>query len=211
MFTQALHAIQAVAAQLPFHLDDTERVNEVFRTWRTRETPETRRLVDVWTYCYTWRYFLMKFMQEPAYDTADFDVLVENAYRKIERHRGELDADNLYAQWVSVVCKNTFLNYVRRRRRKLPLDNLDDTRNVPPPSPDSLDAGTVYLAVRHAIDRLPPALQEAARMRLLENATYEEMGNRLGKPLPTLRTYVNKAIKRLRKDPGLRHLLTGLS
>ena len=58
-----------------------------------------------------------------------------------------------------------------------------------------------------AIDALPAFLRDVARMRLLDNCSYSAIQEATGKPLPTLRTYVNRALERLRGDATLRALL----
>ena len=52
----------------------------------------------------------------------------------------------------------------------------------------------------HAIDRLPNFLQEVARLYFTQQRKYDEIGQITGKPVPTIRAYVNKAVKRFRQD-----------
>ncbi|GIV58748.1 MAG: DNA-directed RNA polymerase sigma-70 factor [Rhodothermaceae bacterium] len=206
MYADHLHSIQALAAHLPYHLLDTDRANETFATWCRERSAQSLETLDLWTYCFVHRYFLIKFMKDAAYPPADLDELIDTTFKKIAKHRAALPCDTRYASWVSVICKNTFLNYATRRPPLLP---LPPTLPAGSPQADPFaphEPALVTHLVLRAIDRLPPALRDVTRMRLLEQRSYEEIGRRLKRPLPTLRAYLNKALKRLRKDPGLRRL-----
>ena len=54
-----------------------------------------------------------------------------------------------------------------------------------------------------AIRRLPAYLQDIAVLRLLENRSYEEISLKTGKRIQIIRTYMNKAKKRLKNDDAL--------
>jgi DNA-directed RNA polymerase specialized sigma24 family protein len=69
------------------------------------------------------------------------------------------------------------------------------------------DALIIHQTVCAAIDTLPDFLSEVARMRLLENQSYQAISEATGKPLATLRTYVNRALGQLRENPALQALL----
>ncbi len=201
----ALRNLDSVAAHLPFHLDDIARVNDAFRKWCGGVSEADRRNVDLWTYCYVRRYFLIKFIRNPAHRASDLDALVEATYQKIEKGRGRLGCEDPYASWVSVICKNTFLNYVTRRRKHLSVDDTDHPVRLV--HHESFDQGMILVAVLEAIDRLPPSLQEVATLRFVEDMSYPEMAEATGKDLPILRAYVNKARKRLQADRTLRGFL----
>jgi len=117
-----LQSLDALASQLPFHLDDTTEVNEVYCSYRERPHPSTSYLIELWTYCYIRRYYLVKFISESGFRSAELDQVVERTYQKIERSRQQLERNDRYAQWVSVVCKNTYLNFVTRRKYVTTLD-----------------------------------------------------------------------------------------
>lgn len=207
MYASSFHTLEAVAAHLPFAVDDVEQVNDTSARWHADGTEEAKRLLDIWTYCYIRRYFLHKFIQTSRYEASDLEQVVELSYRKVESHLHQLQDPERYAQWVSVICRRTYLNFLRSRRAMVSVDDAyGPTLRADDPAAYH-DAGQTLHALHRAIDRLPEYLQESARMRLLEDLSYEDMHAATGKPLPTLRTYVNKAVKRLRSDTLLRALL----
>lgn len=198
-----LRTLDSLASHLPFSLDETEQVNETYARYAAAPRPPDARLVDLWTYCYIRRYFLIKFIREPAFRSAELEQVVELAYRKVESRRHQLEQRNRYAQWVSVVCRNTFYNFVSRRRRIAPLDAVPDPTVDMPEIELDVDAGAVYLALSSAIDALPAFLQPTARMRYVENLSYEEIARIIGKRVPTVRAYIHKICARFRKDREL--------
>lgn len=196
---------ERLAARLPFHLDDIERANAAFCAFRAAPGPATRRVVDLWTYCYVSRYFRTKFARETAYAVADVDLLVEKAQARIWAKRHTVRQPERYASWVSVVCKRTFLNWIRSRRRIVSIETPSAPPLVAEPG-RPLETVPVRAAVRAAVDRLPPFLREVARLRFVEGASYAAIAGALQKPAPVVRAYAFKARTRLRKDPLLRDL-----
>lgn len=204
-------SLQQLAARLPFGLDDTEQVGEAFLRWQTRP-PGTcdaaeRGIVVLWTYCFVHRYFRMKLSSCPASAASDLDELVARAHRKVEEGRPSVREPRRYPNWVSVVCKNTFRNYLRRGA--LAAISLHEEHSPPLRSADRVgdELGLAEEVVERAVERLPDYLQPVARLRLLEGHSYKVISEKTGTPVPTARSYAGRARARLREDPLVRRLL----
>lgn len=202
ILTVPFRLLAAVAARLPFHLNETDKVNAAFRHWRQQDDAEAKYHVDLWTYCFIRRYFLIKFTREGLYNNAaDMDTLIEEAYVKVEDHQASVSDTTRYASWVSVVCKNAYLNYRRNYQPVVYIDQ-DDGLHLQGESLEALhDAGMVHEGLRVAIERLPEFLREIAYLRFIENASYQDIAQFVDKPLPIVRSYVNKAVAKIRTDP----------
>jgi len=195
--------LRTVLARLPFTVDDTDAANEAFRRWINQRDPEAQRRMDMWTYCYVCRYFLAK-SAGGNFDSASApDELITRTYRKIQENREGVRDPDRYANWVSVVCKNTFLNHTRRQRASSSTDDEEgptlraETSHIP-------EKGFVREALFEAIERLPDYLKEPARLYFLEDWEFDEISDEIGKAVPTVRTYKHKAVKQLREDERLR-------
>jgi RNA polymerase sigma factor (sigma-70 family) len=195
--------LESVLDHLPFSIDDTAAANDAFRRWRQQHHPSEERIVDLWTYCYVTRYFLGKATRGDLRST-DADKLIKRTYEKVEEKRKEVRNPDRYAHWVSVVCKNTFLNHMRRHRIEESIDAEGGPTLSARDSTPVADMGFVEEALVEAIDQLPDYLQAPARLYFLENKTFEEISDEIGKPVPTVRTYKHKAATRLRKNERLR-------
>lgn len=195
--------LRTVLDQLPFAVDDSDAANDVFRRWRENGDPKAERLVDMWTYCFVCRYFLAKASGDAFDRAATPDELITRAYEKVQEKRDGVRDPSRYTNWVSVVCKNTFLNYTRRDRVA---DSINEEEGPTLQAQDSRipEVGFVREAFEEAIERLPDYLQEPARLYFLEDREFEEISDEIGKAVPTVRTYKHKAVKKLREDERLR-------
>lgn len=200
--------LQTVIDRLPFAVDDTDAVNEAFQRWRTEGDAEAERLVDLWTYCYVCRYFLAKSASNAFDSAAAPDRLITRTYGKIQDKRESVRAPGQYASWVSVVCKNTFLNHTRRDRVA---ESIDDEEGPILQSDEVCvvrEIGFVRETFERALERLPDYLQEPARLYFLEDLDFEEISDAIGKAVPTVRTYKHKAVQKLREDETLQEYVT---
>lgn len=204
---QLFSSLDRVAAYLPFGLHETDQVNAAYEDWNQRGSLEQKRVVDLWTYCFVRRYVLLKFAADRSAPTADLEMLVERIYRKIEQKRGTVLDARRYAGWVSVVCKRTYLNYLRSNRRTVLFQTGEIPSAVTEPEELAYDTAVILDALHAAAERLPPYLREVAQLRLIHDLSYAEIGRRTGLPKPIIRSYVSKILHRFRSDPTLAFLL----
>jgi RNA polymerase sigma factor (sigma-70 family) len=202
-----MRSLDEVAAHLPFHVDDLDAANAAFQRWQETGRGEDLELVELWTYCYTRRYFIAKFLRDSVHGPTALDQLVGKAFTKARNNLENVRQPERFASWVSVICRHTFLNFLRRYRGEHAI--LDEARLPAPPRPEHFehDRRTTRRAVERAIGRLPPSLQEVARLKFLEDRSYEYIVEVTGRPAASVRAYVNKAVVRLREDPELLALL----
>ncbi len=190
-----------ILSRIPFNVDDTDQVNDLYFENSANPTTENDEVIDLWTYCYIRRYFQLKYARDFDGSLADYEKLIAECFRKVAKGRDTLGGTNRYANWVSVICKNTFLNYIRGKRRYISIDRsheqlCDDHAGAEV----ELDSRLLFGALKQAIDRLPSFLRTIATRRIVEEQDYETIADETGKPVPTVRSYVNKALVRLRKD-----------
>ncbi len=206
--TTSSSRLQTVIDRLPFAVDDTEAANEAFRRWRIEGNSETERVVDLWTYCYVCRYFLAKSASNAFDSAAAPDRLITRTYEKIQDKRESVREPGQYASWVSVVCKNTFLNHTRRDRVAKSIDDEEGPVLRSDEVCTVREIGFVRETFERALERLPDYLQEPARLYFLEDLDFEEISDTIGKAVPTVRTYKHKAVQKLREDETLREYVT---
>ena len=208
LYPMTFTRLHEVTDLLPFHLDETEPVNQAFLRWRQRQTTDDKRLVDTWTYCFIYRYFLIKLASSASSMPLALDRLVANAFDDVQGNLQRIHRPGCYTNWVSTICRNTFVSHLRSQRSTVSLEIggpllIDE----PPPSTQMRDASVIYRSIRAAIEALPSYLREVARMRLLENCSYGFIREETGQSLQTLRAYVSKALIQLRRNPRLQLLL----
>ena len=104
--------------------------------------------------------------------------------------------------WLSRITTNTFLDEVRRKRRRpwVPLPP-DPERVVPPsdPADDALAARTLPGDVEDALRHLPPDYRAAVVLSDVVGLSYHEIGEALDIPLGTVRSRIHRGRMLLRK------------
>ena len=203
--------LRTITRALPFHLDDTDEVNALFQRWHTHGAASDKRLIDLWAYGYIVRYFLIKFAASSPHASLALDQLISGVFIDVHRHYDRVRRPERFAAWVATICKHAFVNHLRARRSTVSLDaeHLVLTVESPPPQRPH-DTAVIYQTVRSAIDALPPYLRDVARLRLLDNQSYEAISAATGHTPATLRSYINKALTQLRANPSLRTLVEEL-
>lgn len=104
--------------------------------------------------------------------------------------------------WLSRITTNTFLDDVRRNRRR-PLDLLpDEPDRVVPPSPGAdvaLAAEALPDDIQHALGRLPDEYRAAVVMCDVVGLSYQEISDALDVPLGTVRSRIHRGRALLRE------------
>lgn len=109
------------------------------------------------------------------------------AYRGIRDFRGE----SAVRSWLYRIATNLALNAVTRQREQA-IGNLPDTPTLLGPA-QLVEASAMAEAMQKAIAELPPEWQEPLLLRQREDCSYEEIAERLGIPLNTVRTRIFRA------------------
>lgn len=203
--TSRLDRLSALTRRLPFPLEDFEAVNRTFCRWRAQQEDQDLEVLEVWLYCYVQRFVVVRLLHLGPLGAGEADRIIGMIYDRA-RDFDKVAEPERFTHWLSVVCKNTYINALRRRYQPDALDELSqaDIQVDDEPSLYELDRAHLRHALVEAFQALPPSLRSVARMRLLKRRTYDEIAAATGHPLPTVRTYAAKAIRRLREDPNLR-------
>ena len=194
--------IEVLARGLPFAVDDSNAAGEAYVRWLGTRSDGDLGVVLLWTYCYTIQYFYSKFARERTSGVSDLDAAIDNAYDRVLRSLLSVHSPPRFAHYVSVICHNVLRTHRTRRRETVEID--EGTLPVPESGARDYDRALVRQALNRAIDALPAAVGEVARMRLVEKRSYQDIAGATGRPIATVRTFVSKAKSKLRDDPGLR-------
>jgi RNA polymerase sigma factor (sigma-70 family) len=123
------------------------------------------------------------------------DLTVETFWR-IYRSRERFQAGGNFGAWAYRIATNLALSHVRRARRE------EDLAEEPAAagSPDLAEREETASKIRWAFKRLPPRLQLAVTLALVEERPYPEIAEALGVPLGTVKSRVFRAVRILRKQ-----------
>jgi RNA polymerase sigma-70 factor (ECF subfamily) len=137
-----------------------------------------------------------------AEDAAQDAFLI--AYRRLGSFRG----DGPLGGWLMRIAIREATARARRRRALVRLDDgaspvleiavARSTVRSTEPS-DVAEARERVASLSTAIHDLPAHYRDAVTMRYVEGLTFDEIAERTGRPAPTVRTHVHRALHRLRE------------
>jgi RNA polymerase sigma-70 factor (ECF subfamily) len=142
-------------------------------------------------------------------NTDDAEDALQDSWMKAFAHIGTFDQRSSFSTWVTRIAINSALTTMRRRR-KLREFSLDDTidpgnRRVmemsePSRNPEERCLETERMRlVRQAIKRLPPKLRTAIEIRQSHDGSVNELAMLAGVSLPTMKSRLVRARRRLRE------------
>ena len=141
-------------------------------------------------------------------DAAD---AVQMTWLRCLERLGQLRDPDSIAAWLIAICRRESLAIMRRQAWS---DPIDDAAAIPDPfaadAADALIRQEERITLREAISRLPQR-QRQVLLALLDlydgaNSGYREVAQQLGLPVGSLGPTRQRALQRLRTDPGLQDL-----
>lgn len=124
----------------------------------------------------------------------DADDLLQETFVKVYVHLSRYDASYTFGQWVYTIARNTFIDFMRKRQEDLPIDSRFAARSAGGPTPEERVIGMQERSqIEHMLERLPDRYRTLVRMRFFEEYSYEEIAERLGLPLGTVKTQIHRA------------------
>lgn len=154
--------------------------------------------------------FVQRF-QVQVYDTAKAVVgdpamaeeVSQQAFERMWRRAGTYDpARGPLGPWVVAIARNTSIDEIRRRRRRIDSVALGCTEPTTT-EPDPADAAVVSDQLRRALralDRLPREQRRAVRLAAWHAHTAQEVADLEGIPLGTAKSRIRNGLIRLRAE-----------
>jgi RNA polymerase sigma-70 factor, ECF subfamily len=152
---------------------------------------------------------LMAYIVRRIGDRHRAEDLTQEIFLKIFRaaRAGKWDQNRAVKPWLFTIAHNSLKNEIRSRQRK-PLEVISRNSEVSDGSPDP--PGRPEDAPSFALDRtdsdqrvsdwlalLPEEQEEVVRLKIFADMTFAEMSGHLGVPIPTLKSRMAAAVKKL--------------
>lgn len=128
-------------------------------------------------------------------DRAAAEDLTMETFWRIYRARGRYDPARPFGAWARRVATHVAIDYLKSLRREAPLPADVAAQGRGDPVWDR----QVREGVAGAFRSLPPRLQAAAALALIEERPYDEIAAALGASTGTIKTRVFRAVRMLRK------------
>ena len=127
------------------------------------------------------------------------DVL-QDVYLVVWRKAGMFDETRASPiTWLATIARNRAID--RLRSRRVPAENIESAPEIADESPSSfevLEQAEDALRLRRCLDQLEERARKMIRTAFFEGATYPELAEREGVPLPTMKSWIRRGLQRLR-------------
>jgi RNA polymerase sigma-70 factor, ECF subfamily len=135
---------------------------------------------------------VMSLLARMVNDPALAEDLAQETFLKAYRRLGTFDTERRFSSWLFRIAHNTAIDALRRRG---PLEIESDQEPAVPPPPDPVEAADLGRALDAALAKLRPDHRMAILLRYQQGFSYEEIGDALGIPDGTAKTFVHRARK----------------
>ncbi len=144
------------------------------------------------------------FLHRTGGNKEDSNDLVQESILKIYLNLQKYNPQFGFGQWAYTIARNTFIDYVRRRRDELSIDQLGNAApSLTPSFDESADQHLINEQHNVQLERCMAALPEKYRtmveMRFMRDLSYEEIAAQLAIPIGTVKTQIHRARERLCK------------
>ena len=134
----------------------------------------------------------------------DAEDLLQETFVKVYLNLDTYKNEYTFGQWVYTIARNSFIDYVRKRREDIPLESayfgVMPIANADAPNPEER---VISLQQRAQLDvhiqKLTPKYKQLIEYRFFMDYSYEEISKKLNLPLGTVKTQIHRARERLCK------------
>jgi RNA polymerase sigma-70 factor (ECF subfamily) len=139
-------------------------------------------------------------------DPALSEDLAQETFVKAFRNLAAFDTTRRFSSWIFRIAHHTAIDALRRvRATHVPLEAARPQELARPADSDPVERESLARALDAALRELRPEYRAAVALRYDEGLSFEEIGQVMGIPEATARTYVHRA----RKDLGKRLAAAG--
>ena len=126
--------------------------------------------------------------------------LVQDVFYRILNYRHTYKGQSKFTTWMYQIARNTHVDYLRKKKEELPLDEQWNESLSPDLSPDEkLERGQDAVLMREALAKLPMKKREVLILSRYQDLKYKEIAELLGCQIGTVKAHVHRAIKDLGK------------
>ncbi len=138
------------------------------------------------------------YLQRTGGNSDDTDDLIQEIFVKAFVHLRNYDKKYTFGQWIYTIAKNTFIDYVRKRRDDLSIDNTrgeytqQPVSLTPTPEEDIINAQQ-RMQLEDYLEKMNPKYRKLIELRFFKDLSYEEIAAQLNMPLGTAKTQIHRA------------------
>ncbi|MGE0697995.1 MAG: sigma-70 family RNA polymerase sigma factor [Hyphomicrobiaceae bacterium] len=130
------------------------------------------------------------------------DEIMQELYVKIWERAGDFDPARASAiAWMAAIARNRALDEVRRKsivEAGAPLEEAGDPVDTARPVLELLEVADDWARLSHCLEALEANRQQIVRLAYLDGCSREELAQRFGAPVATIKTWLHRSLKQLK-------------
>ena len=141
-----------------------------------------------------YREALMRLFEQRLGDKDTAADLLQETFIKVYLHIGDYSRSYTFGQWIYTIARTTLVDHLRRRTNDLSIDDRFRAPQATTPSPEeSVIMNQSRSHFYSAVEELSEEYRQIIEMRFLEEYSYEEIAEKLGRPINTIKTQIRRA------------------
>ena len=135
-------------------------------------------------------------------DRAEAEEVLQDTYVAVWQKAGLFDPARAGAlTWMATIARNRAIDRLRAApapHSRAPLDLADGVEEAEPQPPAQAEAAHAARRLANCLAGLEPQRRRLIRTAFFEGATYEELAERSGSPLGTVKSWIRRGLLQLR-------------
>jgi RNA polymerase sigma-70 factor (ECF subfamily) len=129
--------------------------------------------------------------------------VTQDVFITLWEHRDEIDADRAGA-WLMRVTRNACIDHLRKRQTRqrtltVDTDSLSRAESGRPEPDEAAEAADFDAHLHDALDEIDEPYRSVVLLREVQNLKYKEIAEALDMPLNTVKVYIHRGRKKLRR------------
>ncbi|OGO38281.1 MAG: hypothetical protein A2Z03_08600 [Chloroflexi bacterium RBG_16_56_8] len=135
-------------------------------------------------------------------DRSAAEEVVQEVFVKVWRRAADYRAERAkFSSWLARIAHNHAIDRLRQRNGRPFMSNEDQVAQVVDAGPTPLEMAEQQLDHRRiveALDQIPHEQRHAIELAYFEGFSHQQIANKLGKPLGTIKTRIRRGMQNLR-------------
>ncbi|MFQ8827462.1 MAG: RNA polymerase sigma factor [Alistipes sp.] len=141
------------------------------------------------------------YIQRTSGRTDDASDLLQETFVKVYLNMQRYDSRYTFGQWVYTIARNTFIDYMRRKRDDtVPIDRIGErvSSSWGGPTPEErMITDQSRARLESFLEKMSPRYRELIELRFFKEYSYEEIAAKLQLPMGTVKTQIHRAREQL--------------
>ncbi len=135
-------------------------------------------------------------------ERSEAEEVLQEVYVTVWRKAADFDAGRASPlTWLIAIARNRSIDRLRaskQSRRMAPIEAADDVADASPMADVALENAQDYAKLHGCLDGLEAREQSAMRSAFFDGNTYEELATRMNVPLGTMKSWIRRAMIKLK-------------